>query len=101
MQSIVEVVVEDPFEVVVEGQSPGTPPTTPPYTTERGCQLINTARSGPIAVAWHDGGPLFPHPIEVHQSNDVIATMYDRLIASHRAGGSRQQPGDDRPQIAV
>jgi catechol 2,3-dioxygenase-like lactoylglutathione lyase family enzyme len=49
----------------------------------RGCHLINTARSGPIAVAWHDGGPLFPHPIEVHQSNDVIATMYDRLIASH------------------
>src|ERR1019366_8934113 len=25
-----------------------------------GCQLINTARSGPISVAWHDGGPLFP-----------------------------------------
>jgi catechol 2,3-dioxygenase-like lactoylglutathione lyase family enzyme len=22
-----------------------------------GCRLINTARSGPISVAWHDGGP--------------------------------------------
>ena len=47
---------------------------------ELGCRLINTARSGPIAVAWHDGGRLFPHPVEVHQNNHVIATMYDRLI---------------------
>ena len=49
-----------------------------------GCRLINTARSGPISVAWHDGGPLFPHPIEVHQHNDVIATMHDRLAALRR-----------------
>jgi hypothetical protein len=46
-----------------------------------GCRLINTARSGPISVAWHDGGPLFPHPIEVHQHNDAIAGMHDRLTA--------------------
>jgi len=46
-----------------------------------GCRLINTARTGPISVAWHDGGPLFPHPIEVHQHNDVIAGMHDRLTA--------------------
>jgi catechol 2,3-dioxygenase-like lactoylglutathione lyase family enzyme len=46
-----------------------------------GCRLINTARSGPISVAWHDGGPLFPHPIEVHQHNDVITGMHDRLTA--------------------
>ncbi len=46
-----------------------------------GCRLINTARSGPISVAWHDGGPLFPHPIELHQHNDVIAGMHDRLVA--------------------
>jgi Glyoxalase/Bleomycin resistance protein/Dioxygenase superfamily len=46
-----------------------------------GCRLINTARSGPISVAWHDGGPLFPHPIELHQHNDVIAGMHDRLLA--------------------
>ena len=46
-----------------------------------GCRLINTARSGPISVAWHDGGPLFPHPIEVHQHNSVIAGMHDRLVA--------------------
>ena len=53
-----------------------------------GCRLINTARSGPISVAWHDGGPLFPHPIEVHQHNDVIAGMHDRLIAL-RTGENR------------
>ena len=46
-----------------------------------GCRLINTARSGPISVAWHDGGPLFPHPVEVHQHNEVIAGMHDRLVA--------------------
>jgi Glyoxalase/Bleomycin resistance protein/Dioxygenase superfamily len=53
-----------------------------------GCRLINTARSGPINVAWHDGGPLFPHPIEVHEHNDVIAGMHGRLLdlraPSHR-----------------
>jgi catechol 2,3-dioxygenase-like lactoylglutathione lyase family enzyme len=46
-----------------------------------GCRLINTAQSGPVSVAWHDGGPLFPHPIEVHQHNEVIAGMHDRLTA--------------------
>ena len=53
-----------------------------------GCRLINTARSGPISVAWHDGGPLFRHPIEVHQHNDVIAGLHDRLLALS-AGRSR------------
>ena len=46
-----------------------------------GCRLINTATSGPVSVAWHDGGPLFPHPVEVHQHNDVIAGMHARLCA--------------------
>jgi hypothetical protein len=46
-----------------------------------GCRLINTARSGPVSVAWHDGGPLFPHPVEVHQDNDVISGMHGRLAA--------------------
>jgi len=44
-----------------------------------GCELINTARTGPIHVAWLTGGPLFPHPIEVHESNFAIDGMYDRL----------------------
>ena len=55
---------------------------------ELGCALINTARSGPITVAWHRGGPLFPHPIEVHQRNDAIVGMHGRLCAL-RAGDDR------------
>jgi catechol 2,3-dioxygenase-like lactoylglutathione lyase family enzyme len=54
--------------------------------TRLGCRLINTARTGPVSVAWHDGGPLFPHPIEVHQHSDVIAGMHGRLAAL-RPGG--------------
>ena len=46
-----------------------------------GCRLISTARSGPISVAWHDGGPLFPHPVELHQHNEVIAGLHGRLAA--------------------
>jgi len=51
-----------------------------------GCRLISTARSGPISVAWHHGGPLFPHPIELHQHNDVIAGMHARLAALRTPG---------------
>jgi catechol 2,3-dioxygenase-like lactoylglutathione lyase family enzyme len=53
-----------------------------------GCRLINTARTGPISVAWHDGGPLFAHPIEVHEHNSVIAGIHERLAAL-RAGQDR------------
>ncbi len=60
-----------------------------------GCRPINTARSGPISVAWHDGGPLFPHPIELHQHNVVIAGMHDRLAAL-RAADDRLRAADDR-----
>jgi Glyoxalase/Bleomycin resistance protein/Dioxygenase superfamily len=49
--------------------------------TRLGCRLINTAVSGPVTVAWHDGGPLFGHPVELHQYNDVIAGMHGRLVA--------------------
>ena len=56
-----------------------------------GCRLINTARSGPISVAWHDGGLLFPHPVEVHQHNDVIVGMHDRLTALRAPGAGVKQ----------
>jgi hypothetical protein len=54
-----------------------------------GCGLINTARSGPISVAWHHGGPLFAHPIELHEHNDVIAGMHDRLVALGALGANQ------------
>jgi len=44
-----------------------------------GCELINTARTGPIHVSWHTGGPLFAHPIELHESNFAIDGMHARL----------------------
>lgn len=47
--------------------------------TELGCTPINTARTGPIHVSWHCGGPLFPHPIEVHEANFAILGMHQRL----------------------
>jgi hypothetical protein len=49
-----------------------------------GCRLINTARSGPVDVAWHHGGPLFAHPVELHRRNDVIAGLHARLQALRR-----------------
>jgi hypothetical protein len=49
--------------------------------TRLGCRLINTAVTGPVTVAWHEGGPLFGHPVELHQHNDVIAGMHARLTA--------------------
>ena len=46
---------------------------------EAGCALIHTASSGPVNVAWHRGGPLFPHPIEVHRAGRPILGMHARL----------------------
>ena len=48
-----------------------------------GCQLIHTASlgQGSVNVAWHDGGSLFPHPIEVHLAGAPILGMPARLAA--------------------
>jgi len=46
-----------------------------------GCPLIHTAATGAVAVAWHEGGPLFPHPIEVHRAGPPILGMHARLSA--------------------
>jgi catechol 2,3-dioxygenase-like lactoylglutathione lyase family enzyme len=49
-----------------------------------GCRLIHTASSGAVEVAWFDGGPLFPHPIEVHRAGPRILGMHERLAALAR-----------------
>jgi catechol 2,3-dioxygenase-like lactoylglutathione lyase family enzyme len=49
-----------------------------------GCRLIHTAASGAVEVAWFDGGPLFPHPIEVHRAGAPILGMHERLAALAR-----------------
>jgi catechol 2,3-dioxygenase-like lactoylglutathione lyase family enzyme len=46
-----------------------------------GCPLIHTASLGAVNVAWHGGGPLFPHPIEVHLAGPQILGMAGRLAA--------------------
>lgn len=46
-----------------------------------GCPLIHTASSGGVSVAWHHGGPLFPHPIEVHRAGPPILGMKGALDA--------------------
>ena len=46
-----------------------------------GCPLIHTATIGAVAVAWHHGGPLFPHPVEVHRAGPPILGMAGRLAA--------------------
>ena len=51
----------------------------------RGCALIHTARSGEVEVAWHDGGDLFPHPIEVHRAGAPILGMRRRLAEMAQA----------------
>jgi catechol 2,3-dioxygenase-like lactoylglutathione lyase family enzyme len=53
--------------------------------TGLGCELITDARSGPVRAAWHHGGPLFPHPIEVHQDAAVITSMHARLSSLGRS----------------
>lgn len=48
-----------------------------------GCGLIHGAvvGGGAVQVAWHHGGDLFPHPIEVHRSGPPILGMHPRLAA--------------------
>jgi catechol 2,3-dioxygenase-like lactoylglutathione lyase family enzyme len=46
-----------------------------------GCPLIHTSNLGAVSVAWHHGGQLFPHPIEVHLAGAPILGMHTRLAA--------------------
>jgi hypothetical protein len=51
---------------------------------QAGCRLIHTAQTGAVVVAWYDGGPLFPHPIELHRAGPPILGMHARLSALAR-----------------
>jgi hypothetical protein len=64
-----------------------------------GCALIHTASSGAVNVAWHDGGPLFPHPIEVHRAGPPILGMAGRLaaLAAGWDGTDRMRPMQPAP----
>ncbi|WP_314504627.1 VOC family protein [uncultured Microbacterium sp.] len=45
-----------------------------------GCALLTTAAGGATAD-WFDGGPLFGHPIEIHQPTQMVREMWDSLRA--------------------
>lgn len=47
-----------------------------------GCRPIHRASTGAVQVAWYDGGPLFPHPIELHRAGPPILAMHGRLAAA-------------------
>ena len=56
-----------------------------------GCPLIHTASLGAVNVAWHGGGALFPHPIEVHLAGAPILGMPGRH-AAHADGWDGSDP---------
>ena len=43
-----------------------------------GCALLTTSVGGAVAN-WFDGGPLFGHPIEIHQPTEGVRRMWDSL----------------------
>jgi catechol 2,3-dioxygenase-like lactoylglutathione lyase family enzyme len=67
---------------------------------ELGCALIHTASSGAVNVAWHRGGPLFPHPIEVHRAGPPILGMHARLtgLAADWDGSDPLRPIQPAPE---
>lgn len=55
-----------------------------------GCELINTAHTGPVWVAWVTGGTLLPHPIEIHLDTPFMRGMHDRLAAMAQGWDGRE-----------
>jgi catechol 2,3-dioxygenase-like lactoylglutathione lyase family enzyme len=45
-----------------------------------GCPLLTTSRTGAWAD-WFEGGPVFGHPIEIHQPTPPVLAMWGRLRA--------------------
>jgi methylmalonyl-CoA/ethylmalonyl-CoA epimerase len=48
-----------------------------------GLTCFHRASSGPVSVAWHDGGVL-GHAIELHRANDALTGMFARVAESAR-----------------
>ena len=71
-------------------------------TLEReGLALVHTGSSGPVSAHWHDGGPLFGHPVEVLRRCPEILGFYAAIgAASRNWDGSRalrDAPGPPAP----
>jgi len=48
------------------------------HMAESGCALITSSVSGAVAN-WFSGGPLFAHPIEIHQPTEGVWNMWKSL----------------------
>jgi hypothetical protein len=56
----------------------------------QGLALVHSGSSGPVTARWHDGGPLFGHPVEVLRRCPEILGFYDAIgAASRNWDGSR------------
>jgi Glyoxalase/Bleomycin resistance protein/Dioxygenase superfamily len=51
---------------------------------DAGCGLVHSGSSGPVRANWHDGGPLFGHPIEVHRRGTALLGFYETITAAAR-----------------
>lgn len=56
-----------------------------------GLELVHTGGSGPVRAHWHDGGPLFGHPVEVLQRCPEILGLY-AAIGDAAAGWDGRAP---------
>jgi catechol 2,3-dioxygenase-like lactoylglutathione lyase family enzyme len=49
-----------------------------------GLPVVHSGSSGPVRANWHDGGPVFGHPIEVHRSGPELLGFYAAIAAAAR-----------------
>lgn len=49
-----------------------------------GMPVVHSGGSGPVRANWHDGGAVFGHPIEVHQSGPQLLGFYEVITAAAR-----------------
>jgi hypothetical protein len=49
------------------------------HMAANGCPLLTTSVGGAVAN-WYGGGPLFAHPIEVHQPPDGVRRFWQSLF---------------------
>lgn len=48
------------------------------HMSENGCALLTASVGGAVAN-WYSGGPLFGHPIEIHQPTPPVLRMWNSL----------------------
>jgi catechol 2,3-dioxygenase-like lactoylglutathione lyase family enzyme len=49
-----------------------------------GMPVVHSGSSGPVRANWHDGGPAFGHPIEVHRVGPELLGFYEVIAGEAR-----------------